>query len=49
MSEHAFFIRGLLDPTECELLNTTNRFGIEFNDLLSKQNQLIAAQLILQG
>lgn len=36
MSEHAFFIRGLLDPTECELLNTANRFGMEFNTLFEQ-------------
>jgi len=33
MSEHAFFIRGLLDPTEVELFNISNNFGNEFETL----------------
>lgn len=27
MMEHALFIRGLLDPTECELLETADMFA----------------------
>jgi hypothetical protein len=33
MAEHAKFIRGLLDPTENDLINTANNFGIEFDKL----------------
>ncbi|HYE11380.1 MAG TPA: DUF2935 domain-containing protein [Patescibacteria group bacterium] len=33
MSEHAFFIRGLLDPTEEELITVANNFGNQFNEL----------------
>ena len=33
MSEHSFFIRGLLDPTEVDLFNLANNFGKEFEDL----------------
>lgn len=33
MSEHAFFIRGLLDPTEEELFDIANSFGKEFEAL----------------
>jgi hypothetical protein len=33
MAEHAKFIRGLLDPTEEELINQANMFGIEFDQL----------------
>lgn len=33
MAEHAKFIRGLLDPTEDELINTANNFGNEFDQL----------------
>lgn len=33
MAEHAKFIRGLLDPTENELINTANKFGNEFDKL----------------
>lgn len=33
MAEHAKFIRGLLDPTENELINTANDFGKEFDQL----------------
>ena len=34
MMEHAEFIRGLLDPTECELINTANDFAREYGILL---------------
>jgi hypothetical protein len=34
MMEHALFIRGLLDPTEGELINTSNNFAHEYADLL---------------
>lgn len=33
MSEHSFFIRGMLDPTEEVLFNTANDFGKEFEAL----------------
>jgi hypothetical protein len=33
MAEHSKFIRGLLDPTEEELINTANNFGHEFDKL----------------
>lgn len=36
MLEHALFIRGLLDPTEGELINTANNFAAEYNDLIQK-------------
>ncbi len=36
MAEHSFFIRGLLDPTENELINTANDYGQQFNDLTRK-------------
>lgn len=34
MMEHALFIRGLLDPTENELIITANDFAIEYAELL---------------
>lgn len=34
MMEHALFIRGLLDPSEYDLVNTANNFAREYNDLL---------------
>ncbi len=34
MMEHALFIRGLLDPTECDLINTANDFAGEYNNLM---------------
>ena len=34
MMEHALFIRGLLDPTENDLINTANDFANEYNMLL---------------
>ena len=33
MAEHSKFIRGLLDPTETELMNTANNFANEFDKL----------------
>lgn len=33
MAEHSLFIRGLLDPTENDLINTANNFGNQFNEL----------------
>lgn len=36
MAEHAKFIRGLLDPTENELIETANNFGNEF-DMLTQE------------
>lgn len=36
MAEHAKFIRGLLDPTENELINTANDFGNEFDQLTAE-------------
>jgi hypothetical protein len=33
MAEHSKFVRGLLDPTENELINTANNFGYEFDKL----------------
>ena len=33
MAEHSVFIRGLLDPTEDELINTANNFGHMFDKL----------------
>lgn len=33
MAEHALFVRGLLDPTEHELITKANNFGNEFNIL----------------
>lgn len=33
MAEHSKFIRGLLDPTEDELIETANDFGNEFDEL----------------
>lgn len=33
MAEHSMFIRGLLDPTENDLINTANDFAMEFERL----------------
>lgn len=35
MMEHALFMRGLLDPTEDELINTANTFAREYGELLT--------------
>lgn len=41
MAEHAKFIRGLLDPTEDELINTANNFGNIFDQLTAATNAAI--------
>lgn len=39
MMEHALFIRGLLDPTEEELIETADDFAEEFKELLERARQ----------
>lgn len=39
MAEHSKFIRGLLDPTENELINTANNFGKEFDELTKEAKE----------
>jgi len=39
MAEHSKFIRGLLDPTEDELINTANNFGNEFDKLTGEAKE----------
>lgn len=39
MAEHSKFIRGLLDPTENELMITANNFGNEFDQLTNQAKQ----------
>lgn len=36
MMEHAAFIRGMLDPSESELINTSNNFENEYKELLKE-------------
>ena len=36
MMEHAFFIRGMLDPTECELMKTADDFAGDYCRLLEE-------------
>ncbi|WP_252235945.1 DUF2935 domain-containing protein [Clostridium sp. ZS1] len=36
MKEHALFIRGLLDPSENELIKTSNEFAKDYNNLIKK-------------
>jgi len=39
MAEHSKFIRGLLDPTEDELINIANNFGNEFDKLTNESKE----------
>lgn len=39
MMEHAQFIRGLLDPTECELMETANGFAEDYCRLLEEARE----------
>lgn len=36
MMEHALFIRGLLDPSETELIKTADNFAMEYRELLER-------------
>lgn len=40
MMEHALFIRGLLDPSEDKLIDTSNDLANEFNDLIEKARNM---------
>lgn len=42
MAEHSKFIRGLLDPTEEELIITANNFGNEFDRLLMESKEAMS-------
>ena len=48
MMEHAMFIRGLLDPTEAELMNTADSFAKEYGTLLENcknvQNKMMKSE-----
>lgn len=46
MMEHALFIRGLLDPSEGELINTANDFAQEYDELIEKAKRANDAMLI---
>lgn len=39
MAEHSKFIRGLLDPTEEDLINKANHFGNEFDSLIEEAKE----------
>lgn len=39
MAEHSKFIRGLLDPTEDELIKTANNFANEFDELTEEAKE----------
>ena len=53
MAEHSKFIRGFLDPTEDELINTANNFGHEFDQLtrqaIDAMNQSIPISKVTDG
>ncbi|MGX9756236.1 DUF2935 domain-containing protein [Clostridioides difficile] len=40
MMEHALFMRGLLDPSENELINTSNDFAMKFKELIEETNKM---------
>lgn len=49
MSEHSFFIRGLLDPTEVDLFNTADNFGKEFEKLMKEASAANKSSLEMSG
>ena len=48
MAEHAKFIRGLLDPTENELIKVNNNFANEFDDLVAEVIEAIDKTLPIE-
>ncbi|NLZ34818.1 MAG: DUF2935 domain-containing protein [Clostridiales bacterium] len=48
MSEHAFFIRGLLDPTEVNLFNLADSLGKKFEDLRKEANKIKVSKNLLR-
>ncbi len=49
MAEHSKFIRGLLDPTENDLINQANAFGNEFDELTKKSAEAAEQTALLAG
>jgi len=49
MAEHSKFIRGLLDPTENDLINQANAFGNEFDELTKKAADAMEQTSLLAG
>ena len=47
MMEHSLFIRGLLDPSENELISTSNDFANEFSELIQKADN--AMEMTMTG
>lgn len=45
MMEHALFIRGLLDPSEDQLINTSDKFAKEYIDLIEKAKNMTNATM----
>jgi len=45
MMEHALFIRGLLDPSENELIETSDKFAKEYAELLEKARNMTDATM----
>jgi len=45
MAEHSKFIRGLLDPTEYELINTANNFGHQFDKLTNEAREAMSQSI----
>lgn len=45
MMEHALFIRGLLDPSEEELISTSDEFADEFESLIEEAQAMTAATI----
>ena len=48
MAEHSLFIRGLLDPTENDLIIAANNFGNEFNQLYEESKKAMDQTITLE-
>ena len=46
MMEHSLFIRGLLDPSEDELINTSDKFAKEYCELIEKAKNMTSATML---
>lgn len=45
MMEHALFIRGLLDPSENKLIETSDKFAKDYAELIEKANSMTAGTI----
>lgn len=46
MKEHAQFIRGLLDPTENDLIINANKFALEYEKIIKNSHEYLTSEVL---